>query len=149
MNCKHSIIIMSEKTENLDVNDRLRQLIFDLKLNASSFAKQVGVSPGVMNNIVGGRLSKPSFEILEKIILKTGVSSHWLITGHGEPFLPIVSSVTVPSTASDSGREIQLQACRREVELLQQRLTDKDELIQSLKAQIALHTQDSSSSQTA
>ena len=140
---------MSEKPENFDVNDRLRQLIFDLKLNASSFAKQVGVSPGVMNNIVGGRLSKPSFEILERIILKTGVSSHWLITGHGEPFSPAVSSVSIPSTASDSGREIQLQACRREVELLQQRLTDKDELIQSLKAQIALHNQNSSSSQTA
>lgn len=137
---------MSDEFQDDDIHTRLRQLIFDLKLNASSFAKHIGVSPGVVNNIVAGRRSKPSFEILQKIVETTGVNSLWLITGKGDTFTDTSATVENPNIGSQTNYA--LSVCQKEVELLKQRITDKDELIASLKAQISMAT-GSGSSQTA
>jgi phage repressor protein C with HTH and peptisase S24 domain len=56
------------------------------KLNKNSFSKRINVSSSaVIENIVAGRKSKPSFEILSKILFAfENINADWLITGRGE-----------------------------------------------------------------
>lgn len=57
--------------------------------NKTAFAKEVGTLPSVLASIVGGRMSKPSFELLEKIMLKyPEISGNWLLTGQGPMLIP-------------------------------------------------------------
>ncbi len=53
--------------------------------NKRAFASSVGVSPTVIENIVGSRQGKPSFDVLQKISLaNANISTSWLLTGKGE-----------------------------------------------------------------
>lgn len=69
------------------INERIKCII-DLLFNgnASAFSRATGVKQPTLKDIVGGRLNKPSFEILEKILnAKTlNISCDWLILGQGE-----------------------------------------------------------------
>ena len=49
------------------VNDRLHHFINVLGMNPSAFAESVDTNAAVIFNIVKGRRSKPSFDLLEKI----------------------------------------------------------------------------------
>ncbi|MCC8089225.1 MAG: hypothetical protein LIO79_08205 [Rikenellaceae bacterium] len=63
----------------------------------SSFAKKIGVQPSVIENYVGKRMSKPSFEIIYKIITAfPDVDANWLITGNCRYF----------ESKTDVGREL-------------------------------------------
>jgi len=69
----------------LGVNDRILYLI-DSKLggNKKKFAERIGFAPQVVFNIVSGRKSKPSFDVLEAIISSFDkISPEWLLTGKG------------------------------------------------------------------
>ena len=69
----------------LDVNDRILYLI-DSQLggNKKKFAERIGFAPQVVFNIVSGRKSKPSFDVLEAIISSFDeISPEWLLTGKG------------------------------------------------------------------
>lgn len=62
-------------------------IIRELGLNNNSFAKTVNVSPTVTFNIVSGRNTKPSYELLEKILFTfDNISAEWLIRGEGSMF---------------------------------------------------------------
>lgn len=52
--------------------------------NKRAFANAVGVSATVVENLVGSRQSKPSFDVLSKISTNVNISSEWLLTGEGE-----------------------------------------------------------------
>lgn len=76
---------MNEK--NL-INDRIEKLINTLNMNKLSFAKKVGTSDAVIGNIVGGRRSDPSYELIKKIIHSIDkINIEWLIEGKGEMFV--------------------------------------------------------------
>ena len=67
------------------INERVRALIEALKLNKNSFSVKIGVDPTVIHNIVGGRLTKPSFDVLEKILLSfDNINLEWFIVGKGD-----------------------------------------------------------------
>jgi hypothetical protein len=67
------------------INERVGILIDALKLNKNSFSISIGVDPTVIHNIVGGRLTKPSFEVLEKILLShDNINLEWFILGKGD-----------------------------------------------------------------
>jgi hypothetical protein len=67
------------------INERVGILIEALKLNKNSFSVKIGVDSTVIHNIVGGRLTKPSFEVLEKILLSDdNINLEWLILGKGD-----------------------------------------------------------------
>lgn len=69
------------------INERLKQLVNALNLNNNSFAKAIGVNPVVTFNVLEGRKSKPSFELLEKIIFTfDNINLYWLLKGEGEMF---------------------------------------------------------------
>lgn len=72
----------------LSVNERVNFLINTIKAgNKSAFAKEVGVGGGVIQDIVAGRLNKPSFDVLNKIVnAYPTINIEWLVTGEGHPF---------------------------------------------------------------
>ena len=67
------------------INDRINQLIEVLDQNPNSFAELIGVSGAVVYNIIRGRRSKPSYDVLNKILLRFNeVNSEWLLRGEGQ-----------------------------------------------------------------
>ncbi len=55
--------------------------------NKREFSKKIGVSPTVVENIVGARRGNPSFEVLQKILYAfADINASWLITGNGTMF---------------------------------------------------------------
>lgn len=69
----------------MNINERLRFVITTLQLNNNSFAKALGVNPVVTHNIISGRQTKPSYELLEKILLTyDNINADWLMCGRGD-----------------------------------------------------------------
>ena len=69
----------------MTVNERFETIIKVLfGGNKRAFALHVGVSPTVVENIVGTRRGKPSFDFLEKVCAKANISAEWLLMGKGE-----------------------------------------------------------------
>ncbi len=66
------------------INDRISDLISDLQTNPNSFADQIGVKSPVIYNIIKGRRSKPSYDLLQKIMIAYGaINANWLLKGEG------------------------------------------------------------------
>ena len=71
----------------MTINERFNSIINTLfDGNKSAFAASVGVSPSVVDNIVGKRQGKPSFDVIEKVSALAEVNVIWLITGEGDAF---------------------------------------------------------------
>lgn len=69
------------------INERLQIIIDELfEGNKAAFAKAVGIAPTSISNYLGGkRQSKPSSDLLERIVYAIGgISTLWLLTGEGE-----------------------------------------------------------------
>lgn len=82
----------------MSINERLQSIIDSLyKGNKRAFAISIGVSPTVIENVVGTRKGKPSYDVLEKICVNANVSSDWLLMGKGDmlknDILPISNNV--------------------------------------------------------
>lgn len=69
---------------NLDINKRIESIIKDFGLNKNSFASKLDTSYARIDNIVSGRQSKPSYELIVKIITEFKVNPEWLLLGIGE-----------------------------------------------------------------
>lgn len=66
------------------INDRLHHLIKVLDMTPTSFSESVDVNVTVIFNIIKGRRSKPSFDLLHKILSSyQELNSEWLLTGEG------------------------------------------------------------------
>ena len=67
------------------INERILYLI-DNKANGNQkkFAESIGFAPQVISNIISGRKSKPSFDVLAAVLSTyVDVSAEWLILGSG------------------------------------------------------------------
>ncbi len=77
----------------MSINDRIAELIEELKENENSFSKRLGVSSSAIFNIVNpkGRRSYPSGVVLDKILSieeeGSQVSAEWLMRGTGSIFM--------------------------------------------------------------
>lgn len=71
--------------ENNSINERVLYIIDnEYNSNRTKFADSIGFAPQVINNIVSGRRSKPSFDVLNAIITTNdAIDSEWLLTGKG------------------------------------------------------------------
>lgn len=68
----------------MTINERFDELIKCLfSGNKRAFAHSVGISASVVENVVGTRKGKPSFDVLEKVCANANVSPEWLLTGQG------------------------------------------------------------------
>lgn len=66
------------------INDRLNEIIdVAYQGNKRAFSKAVGISPTVIQNVVGARKNKPSFDVIYKICANANISESWLISGLG------------------------------------------------------------------
>lgn len=73
----------------MEVQDRILMLIDSLGMNKNSFSVSIGIQPQTLHHIVAGRRTKPSFDVIERIISTYScVNPLWLITGQGEMFVP-------------------------------------------------------------
>lgn len=74
--------------ENSTINDRILYII-DSQYggNQKKFAETINYSPQVVYNIVSGRRSSPSFDVLNAIIsTNDNICTQWLMTGRGDLF---------------------------------------------------------------
>lgn len=75
----------------MSINVRIQAIIDQqYSANKKAFANAVGVGPTVIQNIVGTRQGKPSYDVIEKICANANVSPDWLLTGSG-PMLKTAS----------------------------------------------------------
>lgn len=82
----------------MTVNERFEVIIkvlFDG--NKRAFALKVGISPSVVENIVGARKGKPSFDVFEKVCSNANISAEWLLSGKGEMLNEKGRSVDTPA----------------------------------------------------
>jgi DNA-binding XRE family transcriptional regulator len=69
------------------IQERIRLIIEKKGLNQNSFSKKIGIQPQTLHHIIAGRLTNPSFEIIQKIISTfSDINPTWLITGNGDIF---------------------------------------------------------------
>lgn len=69
------------------INHRIKKVVDELfNRNVSAFARQLKVPQPTLKDIVGGKLSTPRADILEKIIgdKSLNISAEWLLTGKGD-----------------------------------------------------------------
>ena len=71
--------------KNLNINERILQIIVNqYNNNQKKFAESINYSAQVVFNIVSGRKTNPSFEVLSAIIsTNDDINSEWLLTGKG------------------------------------------------------------------
>lgn len=72
----------------MSINERLKRIITECyNGNKRAFSMAIGVTPTVIENVVGSRQGKPSFDVLEKICANANISPEWLLTGKGDMLL--------------------------------------------------------------
>lgn len=101
----------------MSINDRFGKIIRTLYGgNKSAFASAIGVAPSVVENIVGKRQGKPSFDVVEKVCAIAEVNTTWLITGRGDAFdfRPEEDKEKIADTSSCTGIEDKLLAIIQE-----------------------------------
>ena len=84
------------------INDRMEMLVnqkFDG--NKAAFAKAIDMSPTMMSSYLGNkRRSKPSVDMVAKIVTKLNVDARWLLTGEETPLQNL--NTEVHSNVTDS-----------------------------------------------
>ena len=137
------------------INTRFQSIINDcFRGNKRAFANAIGVSPTVIENVVGKRGGKPSFDVLYAVCANANISAEWLLTGEGEMLRggnvqvsgsgnAVVgnshnSTATVNATPTDtSDLRAMVEEQRTIIEGLQGQLQEKDKQIAQLLAIIS------------
>lgn len=83
------------------INERIKYIASQLyNNNINELCRAISVKQATMSNIVAGRLSKPSFEVINAIVENTSVDAYWLITGKGS-----FMHNEVPTSTDESNNE--------------------------------------------
>ena len=94
--------------------------------NKRRFSNMIGIGPTVLENIVGKRETKPSFDVLEKTLSTfVNLNARWLITGEGKFESNAENNHTVAGESMNALEMIKSLASenallRREIEELRQ-----------------------------
>lgn len=71
--------------KNMEIIERIQQIIDHEKLNISSFAKKIGAVDQTIRGIVIQKRNKPGYDLIVKILQTFNwVDPEWLILGKGE-----------------------------------------------------------------
>lgn len=132
----------------MDIRLRIKELITIKKMSQNGFAKKIDVSGPRLTQALGGKGF--GVDLLEKIVETfPDINGHWLLTGTGDP----INSVTISGNAQINQGTIHAEAvhvtqhngesldrCRAEVEalkkenqMLERLLESKEEIIQMMK----------------
>ena len=120
------------------IHQRMKELVNAIGTK-NSFSKAIDVDPSVIGNIVGRRLSKPSFEVLEKILLRfPDLSLDWLILGKGEMWKS--ANPTAKETADRQSALINKtvkQEVKKKTEILEKLVESQKREIDTLTSYVA------------
>jgi len=142
----------------MNIQERIRKLIDEFyNGNKRAFSIAIGVTPTVIENIVGKRQGNPSFDITLKIINAfENVSVGWLMTGKGRMLRGNDMSLTLNSeqikknntgltrdksdisTENRNEKESKEQYYIEKIEYLEKVILAKDELIKAQEEIISL-----------
>lgn len=85
------------------INDRMQEIVdvyFDG--NKAAFAKKIGIAPTSITNYLGKqRASKPSADLLEKIVNSLDIDAMWLLTGKGRMNRTSIDEQGIESLSDD------------------------------------------------
>ncbi|GAB2954587.1 hypothetical protein GCM10027048_20060 [Hymenobacter coalescens] len=133
-------------------------MIETLSTSVRDFSEQIGESSGNTNNYIGSRQLAPKHEYLAKVLKHfSNINAHWLITGEGDPFTGEAPSTSIDIDAKKNKGNVQstnsgsntinhitlsecqrdLEAARKEAELLREHMKTKDALLDTKDALIA------------
>lgn len=116
----------------MDVNQRLKFLIKKLNLNITSFSKEIGISQSSIRNIVDGE-NQPSAKVLIPILERyPELNANWLLVGTGEIFFNEKNQVQEEKVEYKTAQQ-EVEALKKEIELLRGSLKDKEEIIRLMK----------------
>ncbi len=129
----------------MTINERFEWIIKILfRGNKRAFAKAVGISPTVVENVVGVRKGKPSYDVLFKVCANANISAEWLFFGEeSDPPMEMFNirkeiELTAPYT-DDDGTEKEMKTTfeiGRTDTKQQSTKTNNTDLIQHLTAQL-------------
>jgi hypothetical protein len=113
----------------MTINQRFEEIIQKLYSgNKRAFSKAIGVSPTVIENVVGTRKGNPSFEVVQKVVNAiANIDTDWLITGDGTMLRQEKKSVDYSHAAEPSEPYVQPEC--RDCKL-------KDKVISALEQQV-------------
>lgn len=67
------------------INERIKAIADELfNGNMNELCRVARIKQATMSNIVAGRMSKPSFDVINSIIDNIGIDANWLISGKGD-----------------------------------------------------------------
>ena len=86
------------------INDRMEMLVNErFNGNKAAFAKTIGLPPTGLSNYLGTkRRSKPSVDMVTKIVLALDVDARWLLTGEETPRLQNMNTANMHGNMTDS-----------------------------------------------
>ena len=115
------------------INERVGQIVRELGITPSAFAKKIGKAQSSVAVIIDGR-SKPGFEFLESVCNNVPeLSRDWLLMGEGEMFKPKQADVT----KADGYLQEHLTRLEENFSKLLEQLNVKDHQLESKDSQIA------------
>jgi phage repressor protein C with HTH and peptisase S24 domain len=75
--------------ENMTINERFKIIADTLYSgNKRAFSIAIGISPSVIENVMGTRKGNPSYEVLQKVCANANINPSWLFVGEGEILKP-------------------------------------------------------------
>lgn len=118
----------------MSINKRMNHIIKELYSgNKRAFANKIGVSATVIENVVGTRQGKPSYDVLEKICVNANISAEWLLTGTGEILASSEQQNTNIQETESVSTHKNMETLIETIATLQGVIRDKEQLIQELR----------------
>lgn len=96
---------------NMNVNERIKCIVDEcFDGNVSAFARAIDISQSTLKDIVGGRFSKPGYDVLEKILSAETlfISPDWLMKGKGDMITQNINQTNEHGDNINAGRDISL-----------------------------------------
>ena len=128
------------------INDRMEMLVNErFNGNKAAFAKAIAVEPTTMSSYLGNkRRSKPSVDMVTKIVVSLNVDARWLLTGeesekpsnvsvggNSAGNVAIVSHNSVGNVTTNASGEHDLLC--EQIKQLKSQLADKEKIIKLLE----------------
>ena len=122
-----------KETASKEIGSRIKELIFKLDLNQTSFAKSVGVPQSVIYNTINGVTKTPRYTLLESILqIYPQLNRDWLLEGKGEMF----NNNPVPAPTPDGYLQEHLKNLEKQFaemrEMFNSQMATKDRQIEKL-----------------
>ncbi len=123
------------------INDRMEMLVNEhFDGNKAAFAKAIGLSPTGLSNYLGSkRRSKPSVDMVTKIVTNLNVDAYWLLTGKKSQLTQLSieghhNQVNGEGAQGNinSGTTVDVAVLKEQIKSMQQLLEEKERTIKIL-----------------